>query len=105
MRERRSAKEVKPLLDFLADYCSRHFESEEQLMREKQFPGLAEHVVQHRSFREQVDDLLVRFQSKGPSATVTLDTQQFISSLVEHIGEADAKLVSFLAGGGLARET
>ena len=72
MRERRSADEVKPLLAFLEDYCSRHFVSEEQLMRERKYPSIAEHAVQHQVFRRQLRAIMDRFQSRGSSAAVTL---------------------------------
>ena len=102
MREQRSAQEVKPLLAFLDDYCSRHFENEEQLMRERKYPALAEHAAQHAAFRKQLRGILDRFHFKGSSATVTLDAQQFISGLVQHIGRNDVQLAGFLVGGGLA---
>jgi hemerythrin len=98
MSEGKTAQEVKPLLAFLDDYCSRHFTSEERLMREKKYPGLHEHVSQHAVFVKQFQGIMEQFHAKGPSITVSLGIQKLVSSwLVQHIGAVDAKLASFLA--------
>ena len=99
MGQGKSAQEVKPLLTFLDDYCSRHFASEERLMREKKYPGLKEHLAQHAAFVRQFQDVVQQFDAKGPSITVALGLQKLVSGwLVQHIGAVDAKLAGFLAG-------
>jgi hemerythrin len=102
MRERRSVQEVQPLLQFLDDYCAGHFQREEQLMRGKGYPGLTDHAARHIGFREQLQSLLVRFQARGATAAVTLETQELLSAIAHHIRSEDTKLAKFLersAGG------
>ena len=97
MSQGKSAQEVKPLLDFLDDYCSSHFASEEKLMREKRYPGLQEHAAQHAIFVKQFQEVVEQFRAKGPSITVSLGVQKLVSGwLVQHIGSVDTKLGSFL---------
>jgi hemerythrin len=99
MSQGKSAQEVKPLLEFLDDYCSRHFASEEKLMREKKYPALQEHVSHHATFTKQFQEIVGHFHSKGPSITVSLGIQKLVCGwLVQHIGAVDAKLAGFLAG-------
>ena len=98
MSQGKSAQEMAPLLAFLDDYCSRHFASEERLMREKKYPGLQEHVSQHAIFVKQFRGIVELFHAKGPSITVSLGIQKLVSSwLVQHIGAVDGKLAGFLA--------
>lgn len=99
MRAGQSAAEVQPTLAFLDDYCSRHFASEERLMRERSYPGLAEHVAQHQSFVKQFEALVAQFTAKGASPTVIIALQQLISGwLVKHVGAVDKKLAASLKG-------
>ena len=93
------ADEVKRLLAFVEDYCARHFASEERVMREKRYPGLAAHKAQHEDFTRRFQELVAQLQLKGASPTVTLATQSFVCGwLVEHIGKVDMELGKFLAG-------
>jgi hemerythrin len=99
MSQGKSAQELKPLLAFLDDYCSRHFASEEKLMRERKYPGLREHAAQHAIFVKQFEDVVGQFHEKGPSLTVSLGVQKLVSGwLVQHIGVVDTKLAGFLNG-------
>ncbi len=99
MSQGKSAHEVKPLLSFLDDYCSRHFASEEKLMRELNYSGLREHVAQHTVFTRQFQEIVANFQIKGPSITVSLGVQRLVSGwLVQHIGAVDTKLAASVAG-------
>ena len=98
MSQGKSAQEMAPLLAFLDDYCSRHFASEERLMREKKYPGLQEHLSHHAVFVKQFQDIAEQFRVKGPSITVSIGIQKLVSSwLVQHIGAVDGKLAGFLA--------
>ena len=38
----------------LSDYTHYHFEAEERLMREHDYPGLEEHLQQHETFRRDI---------------------------------------------------
>jgi hemerythrin len=99
MRSGASAREVKPLLAFLDEYCSGHFASEERLMRARGYAGLDEHLAQHGNFVKQFEIILAQFELKGASPTVTISLQQLICGwLVKHIGAIDKQLARFLEG-------
>jgi len=98
MKQGQTSAEVKPLLDFLDDYCSRHFATEETLMREQKYPGLHEHIAQHAQFVKQFQDIVAQFDAKGPSTTVSLALQRLICGwLVQHVSAVDKKLAGFLS--------
>lgn len=95
MRARRSAAEVKPLLDFLGEYCTRHFSCEEELMTARGYAGREAHLAQHRSFVEQFEDIVETFRLKGPAPTVTLAIQELVCGwLVRHIRTVDTSLAA-----------
>ncbi|GEJ58187.1 bacteriohemerythrin [Anaeromyxobacter diazotrophicus] len=99
MRAGKSTEEVKPLLEFLDAYCARHFASEERVMRERGYPGLEEHLAQHRTFVGNFQKVAEQFELKGASPTVTIALQQLVCGwLVGHIGAVDKRLGAFLAG-------
>src|SRR5512146_2488 len=95
MRNRRSSDEVTRLIAFLDDYCSKHFASEQHLMREHDYPGLAAHISEHEEFTHRFHDIRARFRLKGAAPTVILDAESFLGSVVQHIRTTDVKMSEF----------
>lgn len=55
-------------LDYLADYTEFHFNAEEQLQREIEYPGFAKHKAQHEDFKKTISELDEMLQEEeGPS--------------------------------------
>ena len=103
MKEHRSAEEVRELVGFLQVYCAQHFQSEENLMRERRFPGRHEHQEQHALFNRRFRAIVEAFAVKGPSVGVTVDLQDLITSwLVKHVSSVDVELASLPARNGPA---
>jgi len=50
----RGREQLSELLDRLIEFTRMHFWSEEQLMEQTGFPGLAEHRAEHQSFLAQI---------------------------------------------------
>jgi len=48
---------IKPLLDRLCQYTVSHFKDEEQVMRERNYPELAQHRALHEAIRRKTFDL------------------------------------------------
>ncbi len=98
MKQGQTAAEVKPLLDFLDDYCSRHFATEESLMHERKYPGVREHIGHHAQFVRQFQEIVAQFDAKGPSTTVSLALQRLICGwLVQHVSSVDKQVARFLS--------
>lgn len=53
----REVDHIIPKIDELSAYTSYHFSAEEQHMLEAGFPGLDEHIAQHREFTNSIEAL------------------------------------------------
>lgn len=68
-------------LDFLADYTEYHFEEEEKLQKEIDYPGLEAHQKEHETLRQVVKDLHEMLSDQeGP-------TDEFVNKVRENIVE------------------
>jgi len=100
MKQGRPADEVRTLIDFLGDYCSRHFRSEESLMLAMRYERREEHQRAHAEFGRRFREILDIFAVKGPSLSVTVELQDLICTwLVKHIGAEDVALAKLVAPG------
>ena len=54
------------VFEALANYIAEHLESEEALMREKNFARYLAHKKEHDSFRTRVMDLMVQYNNESP---------------------------------------
>jgi len=89
-----SSRQVKESLAFLAQYTSEHFQTEEALMREAGFAGVAAHAAVHAQLMGQVGDLQSRLDEGQP---VTMEVMIFLADwLTHHIDEVDMAMVDFL---------
>jgi len=77
-----------PLLDDLLIYTRDHFSTEERMMSEAGFPGLAEHRAKHQELGGQVGDYVIRYR-KGDS-TIYIQLLIFLRDwLANHIQKED----------------
>jgi hemerythrin len=77
-----------PLLDSLLSYTRDHFSTEERMMSEAGFPGLAEHRAKHQELAGQVGDYVIRYR-KGDN-TIYLQLLIFLRDwLANHIQKED----------------
>ena len=86
--------QVRVSLEFLIDYTVDHFQSEERLMREMDYPRLGEHMGEHARLMEQVRDLQTELLEGKP---VTMDVTIFLAEWLKvHIHDSDMAYVYFL---------
>jgi len=55
-------EQLREVIDRLIEFTRMHFWSEEQLMEQSAFPGLAEHRAEHQFFLSKVQDSMHRAQ-------------------------------------------
>lgn len=85
-----------PLLRNLADYTRRHFASEEALMTNAAFPGLAAHRAKHKELIKQVDTFAARFE-RGDTM-LSIDLLNFLRDwLTTHIQKEDKQYGPWLS--------
>jgi hemerythrin len=73
-------------------YAAEHFEAEEALMREYEYPRLEEHLQLHAEFLEKYSELVEQVNDLGPSQDLAEQMLDMVQTwLVEHIAEADVQ--------------
>jgi hemerythrin len=89
----RGDKAIAEALSFLRDYAEKHFQEEEGLMRDHEFPGLQEHRALHAGFMEQLGNLEEEFNQDRTGtedlANRVLELTQ--DWLVDHIQTQDMR--------------
>ena len=77
-------------LMFMQNYAIGHFQSEEALMREHEYPRTEEHANLHAGFLDEYSKLMEEFDELGPSQDLAERTGEMVQDwLVDHIAIAD----------------
>ena len=85
------------VLDRMIEYTAFHFQTEEKLMEQYNYPGAGLHKIEHKKLVEKALDLQKRF--KAGQLTITIEVMNFLRDwLKHHIAESDK-----LLGGHIAR--
>lgn len=93
MRSGQGRSAVGTILDELVSYTEEHFRTEENFMREINYPDFPVHKAEHERLVKEVKDLQTRFQSG--SITITVSVSNFLADwLRNHILVQDKKLAS-----------
>lgn len=101
MKEGRGKQVLDSVLAELFSYSEEHFQTEEKIFQQHQYPDTAPHIAQHDEFRKKVADLKMKFQAGN--LMVTVDLLNFLNSWVEHhILEIDMKYSDFFVSKGLS---
>jgi hemerythrin len=99
IREKRGEDALKDILAMLEDYTENHFQHEEKLLAEYNFPGLAEHQEVHQALRDDVQALKERYHQG--SEGLAQELLKFLRVWVlEHIVNVDKKYGAFLESRG-----
>jgi voltage-gated potassium channel len=83
---------ISKVFDDLLEYTVYHFETEERLMKENDYPGCSEHIREHQELTQKVLEL-----NQDKSYVFTDSVIEFLVSwLKHHILESDKELGKFL---------
>ncbi len=99
VRDKRGEEEIGEVLSILEKYTVEHFQHEEKLMQDYQYPGLVEHQKIHQELIEEIQ----AFKQKATSGTEVLAREllKFLRVwLMEHILKADKEYGPFLESRG-----
>lgn len=90
-----SLKEIPQLLNRLVAYAEAHFQHEEKLMRENEYPLLDKHSKQHSDLVSSIFAINERFAAKPAEASAEI--LHFIKNwLLKHILKEDMAIADFL---------
>ena len=88
-----SKEKVENALNFLVDYTVSHFNDEEALQIECNFPEYEQHKKIHEEFKHTVADLVNRFKKSGSSSGLNNDIKTIVIKwLVNHVMYEDKKI-------------
>ena len=84
-------------LDFLSDYTEYHFNAEEQLQKDIEYPGYDKHKAQHEEFKTPVEELHeMLVEEEGPSPAFVAKVQEnVINWLYTHIQGFDRSVAEY----------
>jgi len=80
-------------ITFLTQYTLRHFDNEEKLMTESDYPKIAEHMAQHKQFAASVVNLQKKISEKGDTMDIGLEVNKTIVDwLISHVLGSDKEM-------------
>ena len=95
-QEKRDQQSIAVLLNRLIAYAEMHFQHEETIMRDAEFPRLAEHQKTHEAMVETIFNLRQSFEAQH--SHLEMNTMKFIKTwLLGHIVQNDYLFRDFLA--------
>ena len=85
------------MLDYLLDYTIFHFEAEEKLQEEIQYPGIQEHKAKHAEFKQAVKELQEMLEEEeGPTEAFVAQVQKnVVDWLYDHIKGFDRSVAEY----------
>jgi hemerythrin len=99
--EGKGRNEVASFVRYLSEYTTFHFDAEEALMREHEYPGYDAQLGAHRLFKERVRTMAEQADSDViPSDLVVEVVNEMKNWFSNHIRTLDKKIGDFLAASG-----
>ena len=91
--EGREAETLMRTLDFLVNYTVQHFNDEEQLQIQFDFPDYERHKQLHEDFKLTVAGLVQRYKESASAEDLSNDVNRIVARwLVNHIQREDKKI-------------
>lgn len=99
--DRKRDDEVIKTLDFLEDYVVKHFNEEEEIQKEVNYPLLNIQHKEHEEFKSNLKEFRSIFETQGTSALLAINLQdKLVNWLKIHIMNLDKDLGDFLIENG-----
>lgn len=97
IESRMEKEETIRILDFLEKYADEHFNDEESLQRNYNYPRYMEHCAQHQAFRNQLSDIRYMLNNYGITGAVTNYFSQKIMVFWQyHVNYLDKSLGEYI---------
>lgn len=90
-------QELTNTMKFLQDYTVKHFNDEEKLQIQYQYPDYANHKRYHEEFKKVVAGICTRLNSEGPTVAMVGEVNSAIAGwLINHIKREDVKVANHI---------
>ena len=91
-----SNEEISQTIACLIDYVERHFEREEELFRNSDYPDVDKHLEMHKDISKTVKDIAAIYQNDASAINIQ-EVLEFLKKwLTNHIMKADQGYVEYL---------
>ncbi len=91
-----AGSEISTTINHLIDYVDRHFEREEELFLNSDYPDKDKHLDMHNNIRKTVKDIATIYQT-DPDAININEVLEFLKKwLTNHIMKADQGYIEYL---------
>lgn len=91
-----SDEEIAQTISCLIDYVEKHFEREEELFKDSDYPEVDKHLAMHADITKTVKDIATIYKT-DPSAININEVLEFLKKwLTNHIMKADVGYVEYL---------
>jgi len=86
-------------LDFMINYVVQHFEDEEKLQMQYNYPGYVNHKNLHEAFKLNVGELARNLKAEGATIMLVGKVNSFLGDwLIKHIKQEDKKVAAHIRG-------
>ena len=93
----KAGEQLEEIFKFLENYIENHFQLEEKLQRQLDYPYYEQHRGEHNEYRRRYQTIKGQYNQNGPSLQLTMQTITFtLEWLTEHIHKCDKELASFI---------
>ena len=100
--KKKNQKEITDLLNFLEKYAIVHFDTEEQFMRNHNYPETEKHIALHLEFIRNVLDLKSHLVNDGVNRELVKKTNEMVIDWwIDHIIKVDKALGDYLKALGV----
>ena len=90
------ANRIRETLEFIATYASEHFDMEERLHQETDYPYAQEQLDAHIGFMADYRELKQEYEGNGGDLVLLMKLAKFLLDwLKEHIGKLDQKFADY----------
>jgi len=90
-------KDIQEMLDYLKNYAIEHFQYEEDLMRQYEYPGVKDHAEIHVEFLNEYSKLADEFSKQGTSQDLIDKVAEMAQNwLINHISEVDRQYAKYI---------
>lgn len=91
-----SDEEIAQTITLLIEYVERHFDREEDLFRDSDYPDIGKHQAMHDDIRKTVRDIATVYKTR-PDAININEVLEFLKKwLLNHIMKADLGYIQYL---------
>jgi hemerythrin len=81
-----------PIINFLTQHATDHFNEEEMLMEQHKFYDLAAHRLEHQRFKNKINHIKKMYTEQLHTTHIAYSIRQLIDALIIHIQTIDIKM-------------